>query len=329
VKNYEKNILCFFRAGLGDFYLSFPLFYTLRNTYKNDKITLVASFLAADLLHNKGPWFDEIIEPDKFVPERKYDKVYDLDITRTGRSAIFKPEMDYFDIFEATYDVSFGDRKKLPEIFKLNTIDSEKEKVDTLIERHSTINSKNVVIHTTHSARTPKGKTPPFEWWNDLLSTFPQHRFYQVGTPVSMGERVPADFNFGNRLSNLTDQRGFLNLRQVAYLIEQTDFFIGVDSVVQHLSLSSKKKGLVIYGSSDCKMAKHDHNHNLSSHRPCSPCIDNANNTNCCLKNRPDLWPKIDTVSRILRENFMLNPQKKSEWLIADPVNKKNIKKNL
>ena len=324
----KKNILCFFRAGLGDFYLSFPLFYTLRNTYKKDKITLVAPLLAADLLHGKE-WVDEIVAPNDFVPERKYDKVYDLDITRTGRSAIFKPEMDYFDIFESTYDISFGDRKKFPEIFKLNTIDSEKEKVDSLIERHSTIDSKNVVIHTTHSARTPKGKTPPLEWWNELLSVFPQHRFYQVGTPVSMGERIPADFNFGNRLTNLTDQRGFLNLRQVAYLIEQTDFFIGVDSVVQHLSLSSKKKGLVIYGSSDCKMAKHDHNHNLSSHRPCSPCIDNANNINCCLKNRPDLWPKIDTVSRILRENFFLSPPKKSEWLIADPVNKEQIKKNL
>ena len=324
----KKNILCFFRAGLGDFYLSFPLFYTLRNTYKKDKITLVAPLLAADLLYGKE-WVDEIVAPNDFVPERKYDKVYDLDITRTGRSAIFKPEMDYFDIFESTYDISFGDRKKFPEIFKLNTIDSEKEKVDALIERHSTIDSKNVVIHTTHSARTPKGKTPPLEWWNELLSVFSQHRFYQVGTPVSMGERIPADFNFGNRLTNLTDQRGFLNLRQVAYLIEQTDFFIGVDSVVQHLSLSSKKKGLVIYGSSDCKMAKHDHNHNLSSHRPCSPCIDNANNINCCLKNRPDLWPKIDTVSRILRENFFLSPPKKSEWLIADPVNKKNIKKNL
>ena len=324
----KKNILCFFRAGLGDFYLSFPLFYTLRNTYKKDKITLVAPLLAADLLHGKE-WVDEIVAPNNFVPERKYDKVYDLDITRTGRSAIFKPEMDHFDIFESTYDISFGDRKKFPEIFKLNTIDSEKEKVDSLIERHSTIDSKNVVIHTTHTARTPKGKTPPFEWWTELLSVFPQHRFYQVGTPVSMGERVPADFNFGNRLTNLTDQRGFLNLRQVAYLIEQTDFFIGVDSVVQHLSLSSNKKGLVIYGSSDCKMAKHDHNHNLSSHRPCSPCIDNANNMNCCLMNRPDLWPKIDTVSRILRENFLLSPPKKSEWLIADPVNKEQIKRNL
>ena len=149
-----KNILCFFRAGLGDFYLSFPLFYTLRNTYKNDKITLVAPFLAADLLHNKGPWFDEIIEPNKFVPERKYDKVFDMDITRTGRSAIFKPEMDYFDMFEATYDVSFGDRKKLPEILKLETIDAEKKAVDDLIEHHRSDqpDSKNIVLHTTSTS---------------------------------------------------------------------------------------------------------------------------------------------------------------------------------
>ena len=324
----KKNILCFFRAGLGDFYLSFPLFYTLRNTYKKDKITLVAPLLAADLLYNKGPWFDEIFEPNKFVPERKYDKVFDMDITRTGRSAVFKPSMDYFDMFESTYDVSFGNREKLSKILELETTDAEKEAVDDLIEKQENKepDSKNIVLHTTHTSRTPRGKTPPFEWWIELLSVFPQHRFYQVGTPVKMSERVPADFHFENRLTNLTDQRGFLNLRQVAYLIEQTDFFIGVDSVVQHLSLSTKKKGLVIFGSSDCKMAKHDHNHNLSAHRPCSPCIDNVNNINCCLMNNPDLWPKIDTVSRILRENFLLSLPRKSEWLIADPENKKLIR---
>ena len=186
----KKNILCFFRAGLGDFYLSFPLFYTLRNTYKNDKLTLVAPFLAADLLHDKGPWFDEIIEPDKFVPERKYDKVFDMDITRTGRSAIFKPEMDYFDMFEATYDVSFGDRKKLPEILKLETIDAEKKAVDDLIERHRSDqpDSKNIVLHTTSTSRTPKGKTPPFTWWRELMSHYPQHRFFQVGTTQQIRE---------------------------------------------------------------------------------------------------------------------------------------------
>ena len=324
-----KNILCFFRAGLGDFYLSFPLFYTLRNTYKNDKLTLVAPLLAADLLYNKGPWFDEIIEPSKFVPERKYDKVFDLDITRTGRTAVFKPEMDYFDMFESTYDVSFGDRKKLSEILKLETSDTEKTIVNDLIERHNNRepDSKNIVIHTTHTTRSPKGKTPPFTWWRDLMSNYPQHRFFQVGAAAHIRDGVPPDFHFSNLLPNLIDHRGYWNLRQTAYFLDQTDFFIGVDSVVQHLSLSSKKRGLVIYGSSDCKMAKHDHNYNLTSNRPCSPCIDTANNPNCCMVRNPDLWPTVNSVMRILRENFLLRQPKKTGWLIEE--HQDNVPKNL
>ena len=136
-----------------------------------------------------------------------------------------------------------------------------------------------------------------------------------------------ADFHFANYSPNLNDQRDRFNLRQVAYLLEQTDFFIGVDSVVSHLSLSTKKKGLVLIGSSDCKMAKHDHNYNLTSNRPCSPCIDNANNPNCCMDRNPDLWPKVDAVMRILRENFLLNQPKKTGWLIEE--NQENIPKNL
>jgi hypothetical protein len=138
---------------------------------------------------------------------------------------------------------------------------------------------------------------------------------------------VVADFNFANFSPNLNDQRDRLNLRQVAYLLEQTDFFIGVDSVVSHLSLSTKKKGLVLYGSSDCKIAKHDHNYNLTAKRSCSPCIDNANNPNCCMVRNPNLWPKVDAVMRILRENFLLNQPKKSGWLIEE--NQENIPKNL
>ena len=124
----KKNILCFFRAALGDFYLSFPLFYTLRNTYKNDKLTLVASSLATPLLHEKGPWFDEIIILEDYKPQQEFDRIFDLDINRTGLSATFKPDMDIFDILEATHEVSFN-RKKFPELFSLNYTDKEKETI--------------------------------------------------------------------------------------------------------------------------------------------------------------------------------------------------------
>ena len=328
----KKNILCFFRAGLGDFYLNFPLFYTLRNTYKKDKITLVAPFLAADLLYGKE-WFNRIVAPEQFVPERKYDVVYDLDITRTGRTAIFNPKMDYFDVLESTHNVSFGDRTEFPNIFRLKTSNEEKKRIEDLITKYSNKSipdSKNVVLHTTHSARIPKGKTPPSEWWAELISMFPQHRFFQVGTSNRMSEKVCADFDFSGRATNIINQKSLLNLREVAYLIEKTDFHISVDSIVSHLSLSAgPKKGMVILGSSDSKLATHEHNYNVSSNRPCSPCIDSTNNPNCCLIQNPKLFPTIDRVTRILRENFLLSQPKKSGWLIEDELNKKNVSKVL
>ena len=328
----KKNILCFFRAGLGVFYLSFPLFYTLRNTYKDDKITLVAPLLAADLLHGKE-WFNKIIAPEQFVPERKYDVVYDLDMTRTGRTAIFNPRMDYFDVLESTHNVSFGDRTEFPKIFQLKTSKEERKRVEDLIAKHSNKSipdSKNVVLHTTHTARIPKGKTPPSEWWSELISMFPQHRFFQVGTSNRMSDTVCADFDFTGRTTNVINQKSLLNLREVAYLIEKTDFHISVDSIVQHLSLSAgPKRGMVILGSSDSKLATHEHNYNVSSNRPCSPCIDSTNNPNCCLIQNPKLFPTIDRVTRILRENFLLSQPKKSGWLIEDEINKKNIPKVL
>ena len=322
----KKNILCFFRASLGDFYLSFPLFYTLRNTFKNDKLTLVASPLATDLLYKKGPWFDEIISLENYVPERKFDRVFDLDINRTGLSATFKPEMDIFDIQETTYEVSFN-RNKFPELFKLEVTEEEKLGVDELLEKTKRLDAKSIVLHTTHMNKFPYGKTPPWEWWNELISLYPQHNFYQVGTTKKLAERIVPDYSFVGHFPNLTDLRNRCPLRQTAYLLEQTDFYIAVDSVVAHLSLSSQKRGLVIWGSSSQNMYGHKYNYNLNADRPCSPCLDLSTNPKCCLFRDASLYPKVGAVARVLRENFLLNLPKKSGWLIEE--NAENLTKNL
>ena len=322
----QKNILCFFRAALGDFYLSFPLFYTLRNTYKKDKITLVASPFATPLLHNKGPWFDEIIHLEDFKPQKKYDRVFDIDFNRTGMSATFRPDMDIFDILEASYDVSFN-RKKFPELFSLNYTDKEKEEVDELLEKTKRVDAKNIVIHTTHRNNYPHGKTPPQSWWEELISLYPQQNFYQVGTSQKLAERIFPDYDFTGFSSNVFNIRDRCNLKQTAYLLEQSDFYIAVDSVVAHLSLASQKRGLVLWGCSSMKIHSHGHNYNLSSKRPCAPCVDLSTNSNCCLFRDPSLFPRVDAVSRILRENFLLQQPKKSGWLIEE--NSDNLAKIL
>ena len=136
-----------------------------------------------------------------------------------------------------------------------------------------------------------------------------------------------ADYDFTGFAGNVYDIRDRCNLRQTAYLLEQTDFFIAVDSVVAHLSLASQKRGVVLWGCSSMDIHSHGHNYNLSSKRPCAPCIDLTTNSNCCLYRDPSLYPRVDAVARILRENFLLQPPKKTGWLIEE--NKDNVPKNL
>ena len=160
-----------------------------------------------------------------------------------------------------------------------------------------------------------------------MIGMYPQHNFYQVGTTKKLGDRIVPDYDFTGMFPNVFDVRDRCNLKQTSYLLEQTDFFIAADSIVAHLSLASQKRGLVLWGSSSMKIHSHGHNYNLSSKRPCAPCIDLSTNSNCCLYRDPSLYPRVDAVARVLRENFLLQPPKKTGWLIED--NKDNIPKNL
>lgn len=334
----KNRILFFFRGALGDFYLHFPYFDYLSRKHKDDLTYMCASPLALNLLYVDGRYdrfFDRLIPSQAFTPERIYSRVYSLDFNVTGVSATIKSGTHILNLLEQHYDATF-DWDNLDSIFRLAIPLPEQQEVNHILERYTnkekTDNklSRNIVIHTTHKDKFPYGKTPPIQWWKELIEVFPQHRFFQVGTTQKLAERIVPDYNLRTdaRLSNVIDLRDRLNLRQVAYLIEKTDFHITVDSIVSHLSRHSKKKGLTIWGSSDDELLGHEHNFNLSSRQPCSPCIDLTTNSNCCLKNNPTLYPSVSNVIRKLREHFLLYaPVKRSEWLISS--NQDNVTKTL
>ena len=290
MKNKTKKILIFFRASYGDFYLNFPLFERFRNfKYKHDELTLVTSHVVLDMLYLKN-WFDKLIPIDQFIPTRDYDKVIDLDINVTGVSATHKSNMTFFDILESTYDVELN-RKNFYDIFKLNVKDSEKEKIDNEIDFNS------VIIHTTNINKKPYGKAPDQNWWAELVSNNRNIIFYQVGSKYRASKRIQPDYTFDYDNTNIIDIRDKYNFRELSYILEKTKTFIAVDSIISHLSLSSKKSGIVIWGSSSEKIHGHDHNVNLNSNRPCSPCIDLASNLNCCLYKNSSLFPSIKNLT--------------------------------
>jgi len=235
----------------------------------------------------------------------RFDKIYNWDIQKLGITIFYPPKKHFWDIVETNYDITL-DRNNFPDIFHLNLTSNEKEEVDLLLSDNK-INGNSIVLHTGHSYKFPYGKTPDYEWWYNLTAEMSDCKFFQVGTKKEdNNSRILPDFNIGN--SNVYDLRDELNLRQVAYLIEKTNTFVAIDSIVAHLSLHSNKTGIVIWGSSNANTHGHEHNINLEAVRHCGkpPCIDlggfivdDITNQECCLmpKNaKSDSWPLIEDV---------------------------------
>ena len=288
-------------CGLGDFYLLFPLFDALRLKHKDDEITLLAREEIKDIASSKN-WFNNYLDTAHTdYPINRYDRVYNWDIQKNGITLFYPPKKHFWDIIETNYDVVL-DRSKFSDFFRLDLTDDEKHQVDQILPKDKT----NIVIHTGHSYKFPYGKTPDYEWWYRLISSLPNCNFFQVGTKKQSSIRISPDFDVQS--TNRYDLRDVLNLRQVAYLIEMTDTFIAIDSIVAHLSLHSNKSGIVIWGSSNSRTHGHQHNINLEALRHCgkSPCIDlggfivsDERNQTCCLlpeNSKEDSWPLIDEI---------------------------------
>ena len=290
-------------CGLGDFYLLFPVFEALRRKHKNDEITLLSSDKIKDVVTNKK-WFDNFISTSGAeYPMNRFDKVYNWDIQKLGITIFYPPKKHFWEIVETHYDITL-DRNNFPDIFHLDLTPKEKEEVDLLLSDNK---SKSIVLHTGHSYKFPYGKTPDYEWWYNITVNLPDYKFFQVGTKEEdLNSRILPDFNINT--PNVYDLRGELNLRQVAYLIERSDTFVAIDSIVAHLSLHSNKTGIVVWGSSNINTHGHEHNINLEAIRHCGkpPCIDLGGfivqsdiNQNCCLmpeNAKPNSWPLIEDV---------------------------------
>ena len=308
--NNTKNILYYYHdsCGLGDFYLLFPIFDALRTKHKNDNITLLSNDIIKDIAYNKG-WFDnyeDIFDCD--FPINRFDRVYNWDIQKQGITLFYPPKKHIWEIISDNLDLTL-DRNNFSDIFHLNLTDDEKLEVDQILSAPEYVKN-NIVVHTGHSYKFPYGKTPDYEWWYNLTTELPDVNFFQVGTkqepPQDRPSRIVPDYEI--HAENCIDLRDELNLRQVAYLIERTDTFVAIDSIVAHLSLHSNKKGIVIWGSSNSNTHGHKHNINLDAIRHCGkpPCIDlggfivpHDQNQNCCLMPdnvKEDVWPLMAEV---------------------------------
>lgn len=306
------NILLFLHplVGLGDSFLISPIFDSLRKKYKEDKLTLYCSKVQSDFFYGKD-WFDEIlIDIETKFPRHEYDRVINLDAQKCGVTLFHRPDKHLFKILEESFDVEF-DYSKFDEIFKVNCTEDEMGEIDSLISKQNT--KYNIVVHTTNKFKFPYCKTPSEVWWTELVKKLKRKyeddlTIYQIGTKVKYEERIVADYD----LPHVVDLRDTINLRQISYMLTQLNTYVSCDTVTPHLSLNGRKKGIVIWGSSNPITHAHDHNINLLANRPCGkPCVDltgfvvpDFSNSHCCLIEHDDFFPEIEKVINAVEENI-------------------------
>ena len=314
-----KKILYYYHdsCGIGDFYLLFPIFDALRKKHKDDNITLLSNELIKDIAQGKD-YFDnylDIFSTD--YPINRYDRCYSWYIQKYGITLFYPPKKHFWEIISENLDLTL-DRDNFPNIFHIETSEKDKRQIDEFIHNdiHFTggswkpLNGPIIVLHTGHSFKFPYGKSPNYEWWIELVNALPDANFIQVGTREESSpdkpSRIVADYKIN--APNCFDLRDEISIRQVAYLIEKSDTFIAIDSITAHLSLHSRKRGIVLWGSSNPNTHGHDYNINMEAIRHCGqpPCIDKGSfyvpddlNQRCCLlpdNVKENAWPLISDV---------------------------------
>lgn len=302
-------MLIYFRDTLADFYLSLSILQAIVEKHEGDLITLHATPSAVSLLsEGQQKWFHEILTANQ-VPSRKYSKVYVMHVQATGTTAVFDSSLTYWDIQRSQYD--FLDLPKTRPVFDLELTDKEIALATSLYREHRSSKNKTVLLNTSSNEFPPYGKTPSKQWWTELLGRFSNHVFLQVGTLKDY------DMNLFTGLKNVVDLREKLSIRETTVLMQRVDFHLSVDTLFSHLSFQHKKRGLVIWGSSDHKVMGHDFNHNMTPRELiCSPCDNLTKNKDCCLR-RDTRWFNSGTVDRQLRDTFLLQPPNaKRGWLL-------------
>lgn len=105
----------------------------------------------------------------------------------------------------------------------------------------------------------------PLERWEQLIELFPNYQFIQLGRA---GEP---------QIKGAHYMCGKLPLRQVFSVIEQSELFVGLDSLFNHVTRALDVPAVILFGSTSPVGFGYDVNVNLWSEYECSPCYRENN----------------------------------------------------
>jgi len=298
VKVPKKILIMSAWCGIGDLYLFLPALRSIKEKwgeYSEIHICIdpVRWGLKHDLIWGQ-PDIDKVIKQKgrhDSIREPIYDVVYE---TRGGGIELpfryINDDCHYFDYIKRIYDLNMWDNYP-PKIYYS---EEEESQIENFMQRFD----YPVLIHTLHTNRWPYGKALPQTFWEWLIPQYPNIQFLQVGV-----EEIDYDLN---SFPNVIDLKGKLKIRLSALLMKHVKFHICVESIMAHISATTQKKGVVVWGISPHNYLEHKHNINLHNKLDCSPCIkyELTGGRDCCQKDGVIYpWDEIkDAIDGLIEE---------------------------
>lgn len=123
-----------------------------------------------------------------------------------------------------------------------------------------------------------QGKYFSKKFWQDIINSFPDITFLQVGR----GDNE-YDYHFDDT-ENYVDLKDKLSMQNIFDLLLKSKFFITSDNFLNHASAALKKRGIVFWGASSPLNYGYKHNINIYNPKDCSPCLYNRadSDEDCC-----------------------------------------------
>lgn len=212
-----KSILLQRTGGLGDTLVAAAIAPALKKRYPNSKIYFRTN--ETDLLKN-NPYIYKAIKKTQQISERNYNLFLNLDLCYENR-----PTQNILTAFcEAS-----GLNKKDSKLF-----------IDT--KEITGLPQKYVVIHAGKTLWVGRN------WRKDYFSNIAVKLKDSGKKVICIGTKtdhdVPCDLDF----------RGKTDFQELAYLIKESELFVGIDSFPLHIAQAFNKKGVCFFGSIDPKI---------------------------------------------------------------------------
>ena len=233
-------------GALGDVLCTTPAVRELRKKYPDAHIRYVTHGASKQILQC-NPDIDEIVEDS------------------TGKYADQQIEFAY--PMNEGYPYSPMTRH-LTQYFAENagvTLSDDKSSIFLLPDDVVKMEHKKPVITFAVKTGWSKYKDWPLERWAQLIKLFPQYQFIQLG---AAGETL---------IDGAQHMCGKLTLRESFSVLQQSDLFIGLDSVFNHATRALDVPAVILFGSTSPIGSGYDINTNLWSEYECSPCYRENN----------------------------------------------------